>query len=203
MGYYHVVPLPTAACAENISSTVCCDSLWLIGERIRTVASDAVLACFDEDCTEAFTTWQTEGARIEWPHGESLIVTFVRATPKISSRERSGPLAPLVVTRAEYLVELRETGWPILSTDPTETIHTPEWQQYHALAKHARAHGEKMWRALVHAASTTSPAERMFSPSTNPHVLDKGVLVNDLTPLARPGPQAGYQVTVTVDTKML
>ena len=196
------MPLPTADCAENVSSDVCCDTFWLVGERIRTVAVTGVLACIDEDCSQEFTTWQTEGPRIEWPHGESLIVTFIRASPKISSRERSGPLAPLVVSRLEYLVELRETGWPILNTDPTQTIHTPQWEMYHALAPHARGHGEKMWRSLVNAASTTRPAARMFNPTSNPHVLDKGVAVSDLLPLDRPGPQVGYQVTVTVDTKL-
>jgi len=194
--------MPSADCPENISGSVCCDSFWLIGERIRSVAFDGVMACMEEDCSETFTSWQTEGAQIEWPHGESLIVTFVRASPKISSRNTAGPLAPLVVSRAEYLVELRETGWPILSTDPTQTIHTPEWQEYHALAKHSRAHGEKMWRSLVNAAATTKPAERMFQVATNPHVLDKGVLVDDLLPLTRQGPQTGYRVTVTVDTRL-
>jgi hypothetical protein len=204
------LPLPQADCPENISADVCCTSFWLVGERIRTVAYTAVLACLypgEEDpeqvCDGVLTTWQTHGPRIEWPHGESLVVTFLRATPKISSRERSGPLAPVVVTRAEYLVELRENGWPILTTDPTQTIHTPQWEMYYALAKHASGHGEKMWRALVNAASTTRPAQRMFNPTTNPYVLDKGVLVNDLVPLDRPGPQAGWKVTVTVDMKML
>lgn len=196
------MPLPTADCAENIPSTVCCDTFWLVGERIRSVAATAVLACMEEKCDETFTTWQTHGSRIEWPHGESLIVTFVRATPKVSSRQTAGPLAPLVVTRAEYLVELRENGWPTISADPTQTIHTPEWERYNALAKHASAHGEKMWRALVNAASTTTPTKRMFHPSTNQHVLEKGVLVGDITPLDRPGPQAGYRVTVTVDMRL-
>jgi len=196
------MPMPSASCPENISSSVCCDSFWLIGERIRTVAYNAVMACMEEDCSETFTTWQTEGGQIEWPHGESLVVTFVRASPKVSSRERSGPLAPLVVSRAEYLVELREKGWPILSTDPTQTIHTPQWQEYHALAKHFRAHGEKMWRALVNAAATTKIAEQMFLPSTNPHVLNKGVLVDDLVPITRQGPHTGYRCTVTVDTRL-
>ena len=194
------MPLPIANCAADISSDVCCDTIWLMGERIRTVALDAVLTCVDDDCAnEAITSWQTEGDRSGSVKGNTLVVSFVTAALAPSGQRRSGSPRPTPITRASFRVELRETGWPFITERASvQSIKLPDPQIVHAVAKHARAHGERMWRALLNAGSTTVPAQRMFDPLYNPHIMDKGVGIGTL----RPRPSANmvtYEVDITVD----
>ncbi len=174
----------------------------MIGERIRTVASHGIVACFDDDCGgREFASYQSEGPVTNNPNGESLIINFTRASIKSGSRTTNGAVRPVIATRAEYRVELLENGWPILEV-VNGTIIPPDLALIHAYAKHARGHAEKMWRSLIGAAGTTDQSKALFPAKTNPHVLNRGVQIGDLTPMARPGPQIGFQLTVTVDTML-
>ncbi len=194
--------MPSELCAEDVSGSTCCDSFWMIGERIRTVASHGIVACFDDDCGgREFASYQSEGPVTNNPNGESLIINFTRASIKSGSRTTNGAVRPIIATRAEYRVELLENGWPILEV-VNGTIIPPDLALIHAYAKHARGHAEKLWRSLIGAAGTTDQSKALFPAKTNPHVLNRGVQIGDLTPMARPGPQIGFQLTVTVDTML-
>lgn len=195
------MPLPHASCAADVPGSVCCDTFWLLGERIRTVASQALADCMVPECADrTFYAYQSEGDRTQDPLGECLIVNFIRASVRSTDRAAGG-VQPIVVTRTEFRVELLENGWPILGVSDGG-ITPPDREMIYALAKHARAHAEKMWRALLHAAATTNQTERLYPTSTNPHVMNRGVGVGDLQPLPRPGPQIGYYMTMTVDTAL-
>lgn len=199
--YAAVVPLPSASCAADISGDTCCDSFWLLGERIRTVAFNGVGGCQEPECgDQEFVSFSTEGDIITWPPGESLIVSFARAGIATTSTTPAGNTRPIVVTRAEYKVQLLENGWPTVEGGSDITI--PDYEQYHALSKYARGHAELMWRALVGAAATTSQTLALFPIASNPHVRNRGVRIGDLIPMPRPGPQIGYELNVTVDTAL-
>lgn len=195
------MPLPLAERPSDIPTNVCCDTTWLIGERIREVAFAAVCSCIDTSCqSNPMQSWQTEGPRSGSIKGDSLVVSFVRDALAPASRGRVGTSTPLVVTRSEFRVELRENGWPMIREEaPVQAIKIPDPQVVHALAKHARSHAEKMWRALNAGASATSPALQLFPASTNPHILNRGVAIGDLVARGPSGPQVTYDITVTVD----
>ncbi len=197
------MPLPSAACPADINGDVCCDTFWLIGERLRTVACEGVCACMDPDCADQeFISYQNEGPQASDALGESLAVNFIRAAVRIDSRRRNSTISPTFVTRVEYRLELLESGWPILS-NPDGTIIPADRAALHALSKHARGHAEKMWRSIAGAAATTDQTKALFPSATNPHVASRGVTVGDLQPLPRPGPQVGYYMNVSVDTMLL
>lgn len=198
------MPLPHASCADDIPADTCCNTFWLIGERIRTVATNAVCSCIEPDCADReLRSYQTEGEQIQDPLGESVIVAFVRSSVRIDGLNPNQSVQPTVITRAEFRVQLLETGWPtIQARQSTASIEAPDSAMIHALAKHARGHAEKMWRAVLNAASTTNQAAKLFPSSSNPHILTKGVGVGEMRPLPRPGPFIGYAFNVTVDTKL-
>lgn len=195
------MPLPLAANAADIPTDVCCTTFWEMGERIRSVAFAAVCACIEPDCTHPnMRSWQTEGTRTLDVMGDSLVVTFVRAAGRGDTRTRVGNMRPNPVTRAEFRVELRENGWPMIREhSATESIKLPDYQVVNAVAKHARGHAEKMWRALLSGATHTAQARQLFPSLTNPHILHRGVSVGDIVPIGPSGPQIAYGVTVTVD----
>lgn len=196
--------LPHASCAADIPADVCCDSFWLIGERIRTVACAGLVACMDEDCADReFRSYQTIGPVVQDPHGETLIVSFVRSYIRSDTQGRQRGTEMRFVTMAEYKVQLLENGWPTISRDSqTGTIVSFDWEKVHGLAKHATGHAEKMWRSLVNASVTTNQANALFPVASNPHIVQKSVIVSELTPMPRPGPQVGWEMNVTVGTSL-
>lgn len=197
------MPLPSAENPVDVPGSVCCDTFWLLGERIRTVACEAVCACMDPDCADSeFISYQNEGPITEDAIGESLSVNFVRASLRIDSQRTNRASSPLVISRVDFRVELNENGWPIV-TAPSGEIVPADRDALHALAQHARAHAEKLWRALAGAAATTDQTQALFPAATNPHVLARGVTVGDLQPQPRPGPQIRYAMNISVDTTLL
>lgn len=199
------MPMPSAGCAADISNDVCCDTWWLIGERIRTVAFEGVCSCIDPSCVDReFASYSTEG-EIYSILGESLVITFVEAAVASAQVGRGGNVRPTPITRLEYRLELRENGWPLpmRADQGTQTIVQNDWEMCHALSKHARGHGEKMWRSVLNAAATTVVANRMFSPSLHPFIMERGIAVGRIRPLPNLGPQCGYFMAVTVDTQLL
>jgi len=186
-----------------VPGATCCNSFWLIGERIRTVTLNGILACMDPSCADRkFRSWSTIG-RVLDPLGESLVVSFQRASLTTGSRNVNQATRPIVITRAEYRVELRENGWPTQKVDrSTESILAPDWKMQHALTVHALSHAEKMWRTLVNAAATTVQTASLFPQASNPHIRPRGVVVDPLEPLPPHGDQIGFGFIVRVDTDL-
>jgi hypothetical protein len=199
------VPLPSSSCAADVSGDTCCDSAWLVGERIRTIACEGVSACLDPECADGeFRSYQTEG-ELQDPSPECLVVVFTGMDLRSGSTDTQRNARTVLITRLTYRVELIEGGWPNLRVDQqTNTLIPPDWEMQHALSKHARGHAEKMWRALQRSvvANTTNAAGAMFPLGTNPHVIRRGVGLGRLTPRPRPGPQIGYSIDITVDTTL-
>lgn len=197
------MPLPAAGCAADVSSDVCCDSFWLIGERLRTVACNGVCSCMDPDCAEReFRSYQTANVNIQDPLGESLIVSLQRVGLRSDSTGRNRAVNRTFVTRSEWRIQLLENGYPTAQEEYGQVIVPPDWQMVDALTKHGFGHAEKMWRALLQAATTTTLADMLFRPSSNPHIVQNRVVVGDLIPMSRPGPQLGYELSVTVDSML-
>ena len=195
------MPLPLAANAADIPTDVCCTTEWELGERIRLLAFNAVCACIEPDCiAPKLRSWQTEGPRSLDVLGDSLTVSFLGNLERGDGRTPLGNARPAGATRAQFRVELRENGWPIIREHAaTQTVQLPDHQVVNAVAKHARGHASKMRRALKNAALHTIQAQRMFPTTSFPHVLHRGVSIGDLTTTGPSGPQIAYSLIVTVD----
>lgn len=195
--------MPHASCPEDVPGDVCCDTFSLIGERIRTVALAGVTACMDPDCGDReFRSWSTVGDIID-PLGESLVVSFINAALRQDARRGNASVNPVFVTRVEFRVELRENGWPTHEVDyQTGSVMAADWEMQAALTPHALGHAEKMWRSVVGAAATTDQTKALFVQETNPHIIQRGVVVEPLTRLQPFGTQIGFGFTIRVDTSL-
>lgn len=188
------MPVPTASCADLISGDVCCDTTWLVGDRIRSVAFEAVCCCAETGCNgRAWRSFTTIGSQIQDPLGESLIVSMPSLSP--TSTTDRGKLPILTPHRAIYLVQIRETGWPTIHTTGGGEIVVPDSNVVNAVSKHVQSHGEKMYRALVGG----QQAYTLFPPRTNSHIT--GVTISPLTPLG-PDLLVGWSMQVAVDMKL-
>lgn len=197
------MPLPYAPCPDDVPSDVCCNSFWLLGERIRTVALAGLVSCVDESCADReFRCWSQIGPVLD-PLGESLVVSYKGSALRSDSRRSNSSVSPLIVTRSEFSVELRETGWPTHHVDPSiDSILAADWEMIHALTPHAMSHAEKIWRTVVGAAATTVQADQLFPQTSNPHIRQRGVVIGGLTPLSRFADQIGFGFDVSIDTDL-
>jgi hypothetical protein len=192
------MPLPASDCPTGCPPDTCCNTLFLMADRIRTVAFDAVLCCVDESCRQPYRSYVVAGNRIQDLVGDSVIVTLQTATSAAMTNTPQGRLSPLSVTRSTFLLELRENGWPQAKT-VGRNIEVPSGESLNAASAHSMAHAEKMWRSLVDAAATRNGNNRLFPITNNHHVIQGGVGVGPLTPVGPQAYQMAWSVIVTVD----
>jgi hypothetical protein len=146
------MPLPLASCADDISTDVCCSSIFDVADRIRCVASAAIECCFDPSCSDQeWRSYVSVGPRIAEPLGDALVVHMVGIAPSpASSSNTAQRLLPVGVHLANFDVMVVENGWPqIRANEFGEVIEVPDSNLINAIARHAYAHGEKMYRSLV------------------------------------------------------
>lgn len=190
------MPLPLEDCVDDIPTDVCCPTLFDIADRIRCIATDAVLRCVD-------TRWCTErGFRsivAMSPHadffGDLLSVCLVDHSVDSASDER-GKTLPVLLTRGDFRLELTETGWPVHELDEQDNlVYAPEADLINALARHAYSHGEAMHRALLDVA-----ARRQFWTSNIGLPTDRfsAFQVGSLRPLPPQGRLVGWGIDVRV-----
>lgn len=190
------MPIPTAACADDIPADVCCDTIWLIGDRIRTVATAGLMECFDPACADReFRSFSSWGERLQDPLGESLIVSWIRNS--VVTTRGLGSMAPATATRAEYLIELRENGWPAIESANGSIIERDS-DVMNIASKHATGHAERMWRAVVDAAQRQIGAGALFALPANSHIIHGSIQIGDLTPIDPQGRQVGSKFNVSV-----
>lgn len=160
--------LPAADCPDDIAADVCCDTLALMADRIRTVAATAVCECQDPDCSDReFVSYFTVGPRIEDPFGESLVVVLHDFTPSVGSNTLPGNLLPVAVHKAEFEVRLLENGWPTIEEDALgQLITVPDRNLVNMLARHSVSHAEKVYRALANGIQRRT----LFASALHPHI---------------------------------
>lgn len=192
------MPIPAADCPPCTPPEVCCDSLFLLADRIRTVAFEAVLCCVEESCQQEYRSYVTMGPRIQDLKGDSVVVTMTTSNNTSMTTTTLGRQSPLVATRSTFLVELRENGWPQPKARGNN-IEPPAPEAVNFAAAHSMGHAEAMWRALSDAAAQRNGTTRMFPLPTNRHVIQGGVGVGPLTPVGPQAYQVAWTVVVTVD----
>lgn len=179
-------------CPCDTGPDVCCDTLWLKLDRIRTVAWNAVLDCDDVGCCQGreARTFVSINQDQGDPFGDSVFVTWIRTTPIVDTRNNHTPI--VTGHRLEARVDLRVSGYPVLVKQGERAI-PPTPTALNNAAKHVLGHGEKAYRAVVNAVQT-----HMLFPST-PGVIFKGQRVSDLVPVGPTAHIAGAAFLVNVD----
>lgn len=170
------MPIPASDCPCDTGPEVCCDSIFLKGDRIRTVAWNAVLACREEGCCEdtvgkTYTTLDTETPD---PFGDSVIVAWTGTEPVATTP--GGHTPQITPHRSTFRVQISAKGWPILSTEQGRPV-MPSAEAYSNATKHVMGHAEKAYRAVLAAVQGNS-----LWVST-PGVIFKGTRVSSLAPL--------------------
>lgn len=192
------MPLPAPSCPPDVTPDVCCNSIALIGERIRTVAFLGLLECLDESCAKPFRSYMTFGPRIEDVIGDSLIITHQDTTPIASSTTAGGRLLAHRAERSTYLLELRENGWPT-AKEVNGVIEVPDGAVISHYAHHAMGHAERMYHALLDAAVARDNGQRLFPLPQNSHILEGHIRVSNLRPIGPQSVQVAHAVTIEVD----
>jgi hypothetical protein len=189
------MPLPLVDCADDVPTDVCCPTLYGIADRIRCIATNAVLRCLTGDCAER----EFRSIIAMDPHpdfcGDILTVALTSWGVDQASTE-NGRTLPVLLTVADYHVELREAGWPTIELDEqSDLIVQPDADLVNALALHVYAHGESMYRALLDVA-----ARRSFWTSEIGLPTDRfsNFQVSPLRPLPPQLHVAGWQLDVRV-----
>lgn len=198
------MPIPTLdACTDDFDAETCCNTFFLIGQRILQVAWSGLAGCIDADCSDReFRTFVTFGERIQDPLGDSLIVALANATSASLTTTPRNRLFPASVTQLIWRVELRDNGFPTIERNQSGQIEVPDWRAFQHATQHTMDHGEMLWRTLVDAGAQRSNGTRMFPLPANGHVLQGGVNVGSLRPIGPQAFQAGWAVDVTVDVKL-
>lgn len=150
------MPLPIADCVDDIPAETCCTVLFDVADRVRHIATTAVENCFVEQCSHLpWRSYVTVGSSPEDYHGDCLVVQMTGIRPSSQSTTSTKTLG-VVVFEADYRVQLWETGWPTMETiyngeGDVINIILPDSEIVNAVARHAYAHGESMYRALADA----------------------------------------------------
>lgn len=177
---------------------MCCDTIFQLGARIRTVAWNAVMTCagwvdgeHEDDCVKPYRTYMTIG-RIEDPHGDAVIGTHTRSfTPNSSPGGRTEIIGTV---QHDFHFEIRYAGFPMVQQDEMGgTVYTPSPEQYEMATRHAMSHSQMAWEAVKQAIQR----DTLFSSATR-IMRPRGVTLGPLLPLEPRGRIAGHQFDVGV-----
>lgn len=179
--------LPAADCLT--SDEVCCTTLYDIANNILAGLYEAMLECYQPTFCNAggIIAYVTMGA------GDDLVldalsvsIGSVRISDGTANRNGMSPFKSLLV---EFEVRLIESGWPMVYEEGGE-IFIPDPVEQNAIARHSYAHGERMYRKLLHMA-TSNGLVPQGSACTS-------AVVNPLIPMKPAGGTVGWQTSVTM-----
>ncbi len=158
-----------------------CSSLSSVAEYLLAECHDAVLACFAlAPCPDAIVAYVTTG------DGDGIADSLTVAVREIAPE---GAVGGGLAWKVTFLVRLRESGWPVVTTDGSSVILPPVDEQV-AATRNLLAHGEALIRRL-----STLSRERRLTPRGSRVVGDS---IGRLTPLQPSGGVAGWEIPITV-----
>lgn len=190
--------LPATDCPDDVPADICCDTLGLMADRIRTVGHNAITDCIDPSCADReFVSYFTVGPRVEDPLGESLVVVMHDLSPSVGSNTLTGSLLPVGVHKAEFEIRLLENGWPTIQEDGLgDQIVVPDRTLVNGLARHSVSHGEKVYRAIANGIQRRT----LFAASTNPHI--GRISLANMRPVQPSTFIAGWTMRLTIEVTL-
>lgn len=174
-------------CTE--SPDVCCIDLFAIANHILSNVYDSLLPCFANVECEPLSAYVTLGNGDDGVT-DALSIAIVNVAPSQGSQP-GGALLQLPLTRAQFNLRLLESGWPTASVEGG-VITAPNPVIQNEAARQAYAHGEQMYRKLIHMNAT-----RQMIPAEVRGCGNVGV--SPLTPINPRGGTVGWLVAITVD----
>jgi len=142
--------LPNGDCV--VSEEVCCTNLYDIAQHILSGLYEGMLECFQP------TQCDPGGllAYVTMGDGDDLVldaltVALTSVDPSFNTVARN-ETSPFGLYRATFTIRLLESGWPMAYEENGE-IFVPDPVAQNAMARHAYAHGERMYRRLTYMAS--------------------------------------------------
>lgn len=184
--------LPLGTCADEISTDVCCRSIFDIAERLRQVAFGTVADCY-EPCGE-YRTYVSVGPRVSEAMSDAVLVYITDVTPSIRTRSSTGQTTLGVsLQQAQFEIFLTETGWPMIEGNELgEVIYVPDHELVNAVSRHAYSHAEAMYRAVLN----SYQKGLMFPLPANSHI--NKVEIAGLRPIAPSAHTVGWVIPVAV-----
>lgn len=175
-------------CAED--PAVCCVDLFAIATHLLTSSYDALAPCFEGIECAPLAAYVTMGG------GDDGVVDAltveINQTAPVAVAGAGGRTLPLPAVRAAFTVRLRESGWPTVRVGENGQIFPPDPVTQNRAARQALAHGEKLYRNLLHLNATRN-------------IIPEGVAgcgaptLGALTPITPLGGVVGWFVPITVD----
>lgn len=186
------MPLPQQSCI--IPEDTCCNTVFDIAQFVLNTVYDGIIGCMPFDCNGQAMPLRRYVTLGQGDDGiaDSLTVAFMGANPSTGSFDNNGNLLAVSKYRADYDVRLREAGWPMVSTDGGK-LDAPDPVMQMAIARHAYAHGEKMFRVLRNLARGAKTT--WLSGYPNPAFCT----VNQLRTINPQGGIVGMSAVLTVD----
>lgn len=179
--------LPNADCLT--SDEVCCTTLYDIANNILVGLYEAMLECYQPSFCNAggLIAYVTMGSGDDLVYDAlSVSIGSVRPSDGSVNRNAMSPFRSLLVT---FDVRLIESGWPMAEVENGE-IFAPDPVEQNAIARHAYAHGERMYRKLLYMA-TSGGLMPQGSACTN-------AVVDSLFPMNPAGGTVGWRTSVTL-----
>ena len=184
--------LPLGTCADEISTDVCCSSIYDIAERLRQVAFGAVADCY-EPC-ESYRTYVSVGPRVPEPLSDAVLVYITDIAPSSRTRSSTGQTTLGVsLQQARFEIFLTETGWPMIDANELgEVIYVPDHELINVVSMHAYSHAEVMYRAVLE----SYQKGEMFPLPANSHI--NKTEIGGLRPVAPSAHTVGWVIPVAV-----
>ena len=185
------MPLPLAIGCDDCV-TVCCDTLFILADRLRITAADAVNDCLPVDVCGEIESFVALGFEVEDPIGDSLSVTIanIQDVGDATSNEQAGPSN---IVRADLVLQLLETGYPMLVSDGTNILAPDRWE-VHRASQASIGHMEAM---LAVRNGLRRPSFPMWKPWVPPGTIF-GVVPQPMRPIRPSGGMAGWTMTLGV-----
>lgn len=179
--------LPPIEC--DIPEEVCCAVFFDIAYHLLTETYNALLDCWSDDAcsstpVHAYVTMGRGDDAI--PDALSVALASFGVSP---GTQRGGTTGPVQQLEGLYEITLRESGWPMAYEEGGQIV-LPDPAVQNSLARHAFAHGERMWRRLAYLAGNRQAVPEGVSCS--------GAVLGRLTPLPPLGGMVGWKVDLTV-----
>jgi hypothetical protein len=179
--------LPPADCL--VSEEVCCTSLFDIANNILAGLYEAMLECYQPSfCNQGgLIAYVTMGTGDDLVYDAlSVSVESMRPSDGTVNRNAMSPMKLLLVT---FGVRLIESGWPMAQEENGE-IFVPDPVEQNAIARHSYAHGERMYRKLLHMATSGGLVPQGMACSN--------AVVDQLLPMNPAGGTVGWRTSVTL-----
>lgn len=184
------MPLPLLTC--EIPDETCCTLIFDTANFILNRVYDGIIDCMPpSECASGTLLRYVTMGNGDDGIPDSLTVAFTGSGISPKSTLPGGVTGPLPLCRGTFDIRLREAGWPIVGV-ANGAITPPDPVKQHAIARHAYAHGEQLYRTVRDFAHSRELTVSGVVKLNN-------VVLGDLRTLSPLGGIVGFAIPITVD----